>query len=87
MIPQSQPDRGSTPSSPSVTWRLRHKDLEETLDYAWESLNPQTNDILANVEALPNLSNAALPYCDGHGEDNSQLAEIIVSHATSNSNR
>ena len=40
------------------------------LGVLWDTLEPDSENILGNVELLPYISNpAALPYCDINGDE------------------
>jgi hypothetical protein len=45
-------------------WSISHDNLKETLDEAWDILNPDTNDseILTHIKKLPKISGPGLPY-------------------------
>ncbi|KAF8162739.1 hypothetical protein B0H34DRAFT_805390 [Crassisporium funariophilum] len=43
-------------------WSLEHSDLITTLKDAWESLNPDADEIITNVELLPEIFGEGLPY-------------------------
>ena len=45
-------------------WSIRNEDLRAILDVAWESLHPTTDEIITNLEYLPQFFpiNAQLPY-------------------------
>ncbi|PPQ96609.1 hypothetical protein CVT26_010742 [Gymnopilus dilepis] len=43
-------------------WSLNHTHLEEILDEAWSSLDPDTEDILYKIESLPKISGHGIPY-------------------------
>ncbi|KAI0717792.1 hypothetical protein C8Q72DRAFT_759871, partial [Fomitopsis betulina] len=51
-----------------VTWRLDHKQLQDTLNAAFEALDPENPDAVANIAQLPQLSTPqGLPYQDSDG--------------------
>ncbi|KAH9922493.1 uncharacterized protein B0H18DRAFT_879325 [Fomitopsis serialis] len=63
------------PLGPSVvalarqpTWSLTHSQLDTILTFAWESLSPDTEDIISNLEQVPPLTAAKLPYKDKLGK-------------------
>jgi hypothetical protein len=43
-------------------WMLAHSDLTAALDEAWKSLNPDADEIVTNVESLPEMFGDGLPY-------------------------
>jgi hypothetical protein len=45
-------------------WSISHDNLKETLDEAWDILNPDGDDseILTHIKSLPNISGPGLPY-------------------------
>ncbi|KAF9021980.1 hypothetical protein BDZ89DRAFT_1163453 [Hymenopellis radicata] len=54
-------------SAGSLTWYITQNDLVDTRDYAWSLLNPDTEEIMGNLEHLPTipisgLTSAVLPY-------------------------
>lgn len=52
-----------------VTWRLDHKQLQDTLNAAFEALDPENPDAVANIAQLPQLSTPqGLPYQDSDGK-------------------
>ncbi|PPR04251.1 hypothetical protein CVT26_004196 [Gymnopilus dilepis] len=52
-----------------LRWTVHTDDLQGILDDAWESLRPDSNDILSNLELLPIIVNPeALPYKDNDGK-------------------
>jgi hypothetical protein len=52
------------------TWKLASTDLHAVLDSLWESLEPETEKIIGNVELLPTINNSAsLPYHDHSNND------------------
>ncbi|KAI1781589.1 hypothetical protein LXA43DRAFT_1070016 [Ganoderma leucocontextum] len=59
-----------------MTWWLKETDLEETMAYAWESLRPDTNDILGNMELLPKLTNVTLPYRNEDGHERLKILDV-----------
>ncbi|PPQ97095.1 hypothetical protein CVT26_001022 [Gymnopilus dilepis] len=44
------------------TWSLSHLHLEEMLDEAWSSLDPENEDVLYTIELLPKISGNGIPY-------------------------
>jgi len=50
------------------TWKLASTDLHAVLDSLWESLEPETEKIMGNVELLLTVSNS-LPYHDCSNND------------------
>ncbi|TFK89183.1 hypothetical protein K466DRAFT_611332, partial [Polyporus arcularius HHB13444] len=57
-----------------VTWSLSELQLQESLDIAWAALNPESEDIVFNIEQLPTVTESdGLPYSDVRG------ASLVVS--------
>ena len=48
-------------------WMLAHSDLTAALDKAWKSLNPDTDEIITNIESLPEMFGDGLPYKSSAG--------------------
>jgi hypothetical protein len=47
------------------TWKLASTNLHAVLNSLWESLEPETEKIIGNVELLPTINNPdSLPYHD-----------------------
>jgi hypothetical protein len=47
------------------------------LGVLWDTLEPDSEKILGNVELLPSISNpAALPYCDINGDESLIVKDI-----------
>ena len=46
-------------------WSICHKHLQETLDEAWDLLDPDTAEILTHTKTLPKVSGPGLPYKRG----------------------
>ncbi|KAI0374930.1 hypothetical protein BV20DRAFT_986923 [Pilatotrama ljubarskyi] len=58
---------GTAPTS-RMTWSLSAAQLEQTLESAWSALNPQLDEIVANIDRLPFAARSdALPYKDETG--------------------
>ena len=52
------------------TWKLASTDLHAVLDSLWESLEPETEKIIGNVELLPTINNSdSLSYHDHSDND------------------
>jgi len=52
------------------TWKLASTDLYAVLDSLWESLEPETEKIIGNVELLQTINNSdSLPYHDHNNDD------------------
>jgi len=52
------------------TWKLASTNLHAVLDSLWESLEPETEKIIGNVELLPTINNSnSLPYHDHSDND------------------
>jgi hypothetical protein len=61
----AKPMSGSAQASYYPTWKLASTDIHAVLDSLWESLEPETEKIIGNVELLPTINNSnSLPYCD-----------------------
>ena len=43
-------------------WSISHDNLKETLEEAWDILNPDTDEILTHIKSLPKISGPGLPY-------------------------
>ena len=55
-------------SDASLTWSLAQADMTEILDFAWSELNPDSEEIIGNIELTPSLPDSMLPYRDRNGE-------------------
>jgi hypothetical protein len=55
-------------SDTALTWSLAQADLMEILDFAWSELNPDSEEIIGNIELMPSLPDSMLPYRDQNGE-------------------
>jgi hypothetical protein len=51
-----------------VTWSIADNQLQETLEYAWTTLCPDTEEIVSNMEMLPSITYTELPYRDTSGK-------------------
>ena len=61
---------GSQDTSYYPTWKLASTDLHAVLTSLWESLEPETEKIIGNVELLPTINNPdSLPYHDHSNND------------------
>jgi len=61
---------GSQDTSYYPTWKLASTDLHAVLNSLWESLEPETEKIIGNVELLPTINNPdSLPYHDHSSND------------------
>lgn len=60
--PPSHTPEGSSASL--LTWSLTHTELVDVLDSAWSELNPDSEEIIGNIQLLPSLVNIQLPYLD-----------------------
>src|SRR5882762_7799377 len=66
---------GSQDTSYYPTWKLASTDLHAVLNSLWESLEPETEKIIGNVEPLPTINNSSsLPYHD-HTDDETLFVE------------
>jgi hypothetical protein len=55
-------------SSLATTWRLTTRELDDAAKAAWSSLNPETEEIVVNIELLPVVNNGKMfPYKDDRG--------------------
>ena len=55
-------------SDTALTWSLAQADLTEILDFAWSELNPDSEEIIGNIELTPSLPDSMLPYRDRNSE-------------------
>ena len=46
----------------SISHYISHDNLKETLEEAWDILNPNTYEILTHIKSLSNISGPGLPY-------------------------
>lgn len=65
-------------------WTIKHADLQQTMDKAWDLMEPDKDDILLNLEHLPMLSALSLPYKDQSGDDQLFFANPTVPVSLSN---
>ena len=55
--------RISKGSNGNWTWHIKPTYLQEVLEVLWESLSPDNNEIMTNIQLLPKLFNPeAFPY-------------------------
>jgi hypothetical protein len=60
------------------TWKLASSDLHAVLDSLWESLEPETEKIIGNVELLPIINNSdSLPYHDHNNNDTLFIENLL----------
>jgi len=61
-------------------WKLQESELEEIMEYAWECLNPDSNEIIANIELLPEIKHAGhdFPYHAPEGTAKFCLQESVL---------
>jgi hypothetical protein len=52
---------------PLQTWSITNLELNEILEVAWDALNPDSEEIISNIELLPSVAQSKLPYCDHLG--------------------
>jgi hypothetical protein len=45
-----------------ITWSIQEVQLAEIIGYAWEALNPDTEEIISNIEMLPSIQESTMPY-------------------------
>ncbi|KAH6887772.1 hypothetical protein BKA70DRAFT_1235749, partial [Coprinopsis sp. MPI-PUGE-AT-0042] len=68
---------GATPGATLTTWRLTESELEVTMKASWQSLDPQTDEIISNVDSLPTLgTHSRFPYRDMHGALKLTITEL-----------
>ncbi|KDR69600.1 hypothetical protein GALMADRAFT_77244 [Galerina marginata CBS 339.88] len=48
-------------------WTVENSDLQAALNDAWESLNPDADEIVSNIESLPEIFGTSLPYKSSAG--------------------
>jgi hypothetical protein len=60
----------------SITCSIQETQLDEILGYAWETLNPSTEEIISNIEMLPTIQGSSLPYCNQSGMSFSLLSAV-----------
>ncbi|KZV81507.1 hypothetical protein EXIGLDRAFT_779657 [Exidia glandulosa HHB12029] len=59
-LPSSPPP---SPPSTLITWSFSTAHLDDVLEEAWQALDPESEDILLNLNALPTVKNTTdLPY-------------------------
>ncbi|TFY57754.1 hypothetical protein EVJ58_g6829 [Rhodofomes roseus] len=58
------------------TWSIAETQLDDILTFAWESLSPGTEDIIANIEHVPSVSTQSLPYQDTIGNDMFTILDV-----------
>ncbi|KAJ7243487.1 hypothetical protein C8J57DRAFT_1556735 [Mycena rebaudengoi] len=54
-------------SNAQATWSIPTQQLTEIMEDAWQSLDPDGNEISTNVEQLVKVVNPSIPYCDALG--------------------
>ncbi|KAF6742437.1 hypothetical protein DFP72DRAFT_1022411 [Ephemerocybe angulata] len=47
-----------------TTWRLENDVLQKASSAAWAALNPETEEIVGNIDMLPRIDNSRFPYRD-----------------------
>ena len=50
-----------------ATWSISHESLCEILDEAWDALNPNSDEVLINIELLVKITGEGLPYKNASG--------------------
>ncbi|KAJ7608465.1 hypothetical protein DFH06DRAFT_1017692 [Mycena polygramma] len=50
------------------TWTVETSQLEETADFAWTMLDPDSDDIGSRISNLPEVNNVCVPYRDLSGQ-------------------
>jgi hypothetical protein len=60
---------GNDSDSEIPCWKLQECELEEIMNYAWECLNPDSNEIIPNIELLPEIKHTGhdFPYRTSEG--------------------
>ena len=53
----------------SATWSVPNAQLQDILDSAWIDLSPDTEEIIGNINMLPQILHSNLPYKDRLGND------------------
>ncbi|KAJ7609680.1 hypothetical protein FB45DRAFT_761958 [Roridomyces roridus] len=60
-----------------TTWRLASDDLTNIISLAWEMLDPTSEQVLHNIEMLPQVSNSFFPYRSiGSGEQSLYVSDV-----------
>ncbi|KAJ7104870.1 hypothetical protein C8R44DRAFT_807209 [Mycena epipterygia] len=73
-------DPGSTDKRP--TWRIDSEQLKQVMDSLWLSLDPESSEMLENMQLLPFISNPqALPYLDADGQQ-AFIVQNVPGHLT-----
>ena len=55
--------RTSHGSERPLTWSFEHSHLANVIEVLWQDLNPDSNEIISNIQLLPEINNkAAVPY-------------------------
>jgi len=51
-----------------LTWTFEHSHLSNAIEVLWQDLNPDSNEIISNIQLLPEIKNkAAVPYKNRDG--------------------
>ena len=58
------------------TWRVSATELQFVLKFLWDSLEPESEKILGNVELLHSINNSALPYHDINGNESLMVEDV-----------
>ena len=53
---------------PLLTWSLKHMELTDILDSACAELNPDSDEIIGNIQLLPSLLGPKVSYNDCNGK-------------------
>jgi hypothetical protein len=69
-------EKGGSYTTTDVTWSFLHPDLEEVFNFDWDALNPESGDILGNMELLPKIESRGLPYCSSDGHERLFVLEL-----------
>ncbi|KAJ7498376.1 hypothetical protein B0H11DRAFT_1856325 [Mycena galericulata] len=60
----------------NVTWTIPAKELRDVMDFAWQMLDPESEQVLANIEMLPQVVNPSLPYRDSSGNNSLHVHDV-----------
>ncbi|KAJ7362431.1 hypothetical protein DFH08DRAFT_683383 [Mycena albidolilacea] len=52
----------------STLGKIPTSELVDIMDLAWQMLDPESEQVLANIEMLPQVTNPSLPYHDSSGK-------------------
>ena len=71
-----RPLPGSTQDISDYPWRVSATELQFVLKFLWDSLEPESEKILGNVELLHSINNSALPYHDINGNESLMVEDV-----------